>query len=205
MCAIINFSMYTKKRKERKRNMFEEITNDIRERRKSGQEYTIDEMGNISRKFLNQLSFNGKGPVPIVQIAKSMGFKIYQQPMETRLSGFIAVDEELKGLFHNDKIISVNINDEIGHQRFVIAHELAHYLFDYCPESKEYYDTYVKDTHETDSEKIANRFAAELLMPKSSFIEQFRNCKSSSNVIDELKKKFQVQDKAIIKRLREVI
>lgn len=159
----------------------------------------------ICEKILLTIKYMGIDAVPIVLIAKTLGFKIFHQNFESDLSGFIGIGDWIKQEYDHDKVICVNINDEVGHQRFVIAHELAHYFFDYDGKEKEYYDTYIKDSHKSDSEKLANKFAAELLMPKKIFLNEINANKSKSNIIEILKDKFLVQDKAITKRLCEVI
>lgn len=212
MCKTINFNEYKLRKisqRENERKMFENITNEIRNRRQEGYVYKNREMEEISKQFLSKLNDQEQydGPIPIVKIAKKLGFNVYQQDMEKELSGFIAIDPEIKQSMGNDKIIVVNVNDEIGHQRFVIAHELAHYLFDYEPKDNvvEYYNTYYKDTHDSESEERANRFAAELLMPRERFVDEvLSKGPYTLDLIKDLQNSFQVQDKAIIKRLHEV-
>lgn len=204
----INVSKIYKRR--RRTNMFDEILNEINERKKNNKEYAPMEMESICNRILNEI---GKGsdienqPIPIVKIAKEMGFKVFQQKMESELSGFIAVNNDYEEKLGSNRIISVNLNDEIGHQRFVIAHELAHYLFDYIggEQQKVYYNTYFKDSHDTVSEVRANQFAANLLMPKTRFSRELNEKDIiDANAIQKLKDSFQVQEKAVFKRIYEV-
>lgn len=199
---------YTKKVKRKYvGNMFEKLVDEIKEKRHFGYDYQLVDMEDISRRILEELDSYQGDVVPIVEIAKRMGFKIYQSRLESKLSGFIAVDEKIKKKLGSDKVIFVNINDELGHQRFVIAHELAHYLFDYDMESdeKEYYNTYFKNSHKSFNEIRANQFAANLLMPREQFLQELKSIELvSMDSIKELQKKFEVQEKAIFKRILEV-
>lgn len=220
MCKTINFNEYKLRKisqRENERKMFENITNEIRNRRQEGYVYKNREMEEISKQFLSKLNDQEQydGPIPIVKIAKKLGFNVYQQDMEKELSGFIAIDPEIKQSMGNDKIIVVNVNDEIGHQRFVIAHELAHYLFDFLGEDKysdktiKFSDTYHKNKHETPSELRANSFAAAILMPEILFINQYNRAKSIDKnrmfVIMYLSRFFETTMESIEKRIAEVL
>ena len=116
-------------------------------------------------------------PVPIKKIAEDCGFKvlcqIYEQP---ELSGIIGIDDAFQQEYETSRIIGVNNEDNVGDQRFTIAHELAHYIFDY-DENKDvtYYNTYKTNETETLEEQRANKFATNLLMPYDEFLKQYSN------------------------------
>ena len=109
----------------------------------------------------------------------------------------------------------VNENDEIRHQRFVIAHELGHYLFDflgnkdYADTNIQYSDTYHKNDHNRHKERVANRFATELLMPKNIFIRQYYKAKECDRnpifIISYLSRFFGTTEESINKRIAEII
>ncbi len=155
---------------------------------------------------MKSTKYDGQGAVPIVKIVRECGFAVIHGSMKDRdMSGFVSVDEKNKAEYGSDKVIGVNSDDELGHQRFVIAHELAHYLFDYNMGNKPYFDTYIKDAHKTPKEKIASAFAANLLMPAKAFALAFNEDEDMDSNIKAWEKRFEVQERAVEKRVLEVI
>lgn len=120
--------------------------------------------------------YNG-GAVPIIDIAKIMGFSIFTANFDdANLSGTIGISKELVETYGSDKVIILNKQDTDEHILFTIAHELAHYIYDYryvdCEETG-YSNTYRTDELQNDKELRANRFAAAFLMPQNAFKEQY--------------------------------
>ncbi|MFQ4138106.1 ImmA/IrrE family metallo-endopeptidase [Nodosilinea sp. PGN35] len=111
-------------------------------------------------------------PVPIEEVAPSLGIRVQYEPAEDELSGFL-----LRDLSRQKAIIGVNDRHSKNRQRFTIAHELGHYLLH--EQEKLHVDRrfqiQLRDGNsskgESEEEKEANLFAAELLMPVS-FIRQ---------------------------------
>lgn len=149
--------------------------------------------------------------VPIIKILNSLGIKVYKQAMEPKeLSAYISVSPEYYDEYGTMKIACINEDDAAGHSRFALAHELAHYIFDYDEQKDiEYFNTYMKDDKNKDTqEQRANDFAANLLMPKEIFIKKRESYQKETNsmpeVIEHLAKHFGVSAKSIIKRFDEV-
>lgn len=161
--------------------------------------------------ILKKMGLTDKYPIPIVRIAQEMGFAVYQQPISDKnLSGYIAISGDLKERYPSDKIISVSQDESLGHKRFTIAHELAHFLFDFYPgEMSEYYDTYQTDAIHAESpeEKRANQFAAYLLMPEDIFNKVNDHVKVEGDLyetVNRLAKEFQVSATAARLHIDEV-
>ncbi len=139
-------------------------------------------------------------------------FKTYKESLSE--SGDININGETKQKYGHDKVILVNKNEELYHQRFVVAHELAHYLFDFLGNSTYedinilFADTYEKDKHETPQEKRANTFAAEIMMPKDLFIMQYNVARREENnhmfIVMYLSRYFETSVESIEKRIKEV-
>lgn len=192
--------------KRRKEKMCMEIVREVHRKRRDGKEYKISEMKPLAERFLEAIEYDGKESVPIIKIVKSCEFITIVGAMKDRsMSGFVSIDKGTVDKYNSDKIIGVNGNDEFGHQRFVIAHEFAHYLFDYDMSDKPYFDTYIKNSHKPIKEQVANTFAANLLMPARYFALRFDENKRMDGNINDWAKHFEVQEKAAAKRVLEVI
>lgn len=108
--------------------MCKEFLINIRNKRKD-----IDDMATRAQEVLNYFHIeNISSGVPIVEILKKFNFKIFQSDLDAdSLSAYIAVDPKFEEIFGSNKVTCVNVNDNIGHKRFALAHELAHYIFDF--------------------------------------------------------------------------
>ena len=148
--------------------------------------------------------------IPIVEILNKLGFKIYQTELEpTGLSAYIAVDPQYEEAFGSNKITCVHADESLGHKRFALAHELAHYLFDFNDNKQLcYYNTYFpNDIDEKVEEKRANKFAANLLMPEEVFkrkYDEYKELQSKADIVCALSKEFKVSPTAILKRFEEL-
>ena len=111
-----------------------------------------------------------EAPVPVSQIAKAKGARIFVDSLEGDLSGFLYRDA-------SHAVIGVNTSHSTARQNFTIAHELGHLLLhdqealhvDHEFRVRLRSDVSSQGTDEAEQE--ANYFAASLLMPKE-FIER---------------------------------
>ncbi|WP_134705157.1 Fic family protein [Ammoniphilus sp. YIM 78166] len=81
--------------------------------------------------------------------------------------------ENLEGMYSSDRkgyvpFVAINSNRRYGRQRFTAAHELCHHLRDYDVDDASVSPINSKDPKEA----TANKFAAELLMPRKYFIQE---------------------------------
>lgn len=172
------------------------------------------ELDDMAKRANDILTYFGIGDcldgVPIVEILMKMGFKIYQSNLSPDgISAYIAIDPKLEETFKSNKIICVHANDSLGHKRFALAHELCHYLFDFNEaENVSFYNTYFADSsEETEAEKRANRFAAELLMPAQIFrqkYDEYQKLQSKADIVSALARYFVVSPTAVLRRFDEV-
>lgn len=215
MGQVVNMIKYKKYTREMIA-MFKELINKLEQNHLIKHEYSLVEIDIIAKEILSKLSYYSEdSATPIVKIAKEFGFITYRETLDDDLSGDIYINGKTKEEYKNDRIILVNKNDELFHQRFVVAHELAHYLFDFLGNEK-YKDTsirfsatYYKNMHETISEQRANRFAAAILMPGDSFIKQYNIAKNIDKnrmfVIMYLSRFFETTMSSIERRIAEVL
>lgn len=214
MNNIINIYTYTRRIKQMN-DKLNNLLEEIRGRAKGNSKFTMKEIDRIAESILYDIiECNTLDPTPIIKIAEAFGLSVYQsEKLDKRHSGNIHIHDKKCDKVGKDKIIMVDKNDSLLQQRFVIAHELGHYLFDYLGSeyeynNKEYSCPYLKDNHEGESEQRANRFAAALLMPKDMFINEHNNAVDVDNrkiyVIKYLSKLFKVKESSIAKRIIEV-
>lgn len=104
--------------------------------------------------------------------------------------------------------IQIRKEESLERKRFTIAHEVGHLFFDmgYLTDNKKWASlangaSCDRSAHINDSESIANSFAAELLMPKAEYLEQFHaNIKGSMVNIEPIAKHFNVSIDAAVTR-----
>jgi len=114
-----------------------------------------------AREILDQLGRTDL-PIPVERVAEACGARVLCAEFEDALSGLlIALDGWV--------VIGVNETHAMTRQRFTIGHELGHYLLNH--HDRFHIDLGPADAHGTppgydwQSERAANDFAAELLMP----------------------------------------
>lgn len=197
--------------------MFSEIVSELHDKNSRGCAYSAQDVDDVSRSILERMADIGayaNTNTPVVKIANALGFSVRTEEMWALQSGKIQVNCKAEGDEgrSGSKAILLNKEDNLFHQRFVIAHELAHYLFDCVgkvEQGEPYEDTYLKDHHGSESERRANRFAAELLMPQKLFVEMYgRACRRHANYISRLmylSKYFEVPIASIERRIKEVL
>lgn len=212
MSNIIKFDVL--KRKGEIMN-FANLVGNIEKYNLEQHEYTLVDMSNIANDILYNVEYySDRCATPIVKIVKGFGFQPYKETMEDGLSGDIYINGDTYNEYGHAQVILVNKKEELFHQRFVMAHELGHYLFDFLGNPK-YYDKNIKftneyrrDQHETLEEKRANLFAANLLMPRNAFIKQYRIALNADKrplfLLIYLSKFFEVTIESVERRIIEV-
>lgn len=129
-------------------------------------------------------------PLDIESFIKKQGIKIIWEDMDNDISGYI----EKRG---NDWIIGINKYHAPRRQRFTLAHEYAHFVFDkkLIEEERKHFDTILFRGKESNlMEQRANEFAANILMPQRLF-EQF--LEEGIRNLSDLADKFNVSPAAI--------
>lgn len=195
---------------------FSDVIKELVNNQKNNHEYCLEEIDDIANRIIEQIPYYCKDDAtPIVKIAQEFDFKTYKKEMKPNISGDIRVNGDTKEKYGHNRVILVNSLDNIKHIRFVIAHELAHFLFNFLGNEKYtdknilYSELYCRDTHDTMSEIIANRFAAAILMPKEAFLKQYSIALKESNdmqlVVEYLSEFFEVKTSSVIKRIQEVV
>ncbi len=149
-------------------------------------------------------------PVSVEKIAKFLGVEIR----------YVSLDDELSGMvFIKDATVFVAVNalHHPNRQRFSIAHEIGHAVMHKSMlEGKVHVDKGIKvlmrsgisSTGTVNEEIQANRFAAELLMPKEAVLEILKDKIidiDDDEPIEDLARKFKVSKRAMEHRISNIL
>ena len=139
----------------------------------------------------------GLGRAPIADLAalceRHFALSVLLWPIGKSVSGLCA---------HGDGVALSLVSTSFppGHQRFTLAHELAHHILDDPREVIIESDLFAMGTP---VEKRANAFAAALLMPADGLREVVADRKINASVLAELMREFKVSYRALLFRLAD--
>lgn len=126
--------------------------------------YTREQIREQVNKLLKDtLSVNP--PVDVEYIAQHLGINLLFEELESNVSGFLVVKEKKTSIVVND-------SHHENRKRFTIAHELGHYVLHAKNGDQLFIDKQVYHRNAASSVGVvtqeieANRFAAQLLMPR---------------------------------------
>lgn len=148
-------------------------------------------------------------PVPVADIARSLGAAVRYAPFKGELAGMLIRDDGERGT-----VIGVNSLHHSNRQRFTIAHECGHLRLHrgrrtYVDRSFRINRRDEVSAQATDAEEIeANRFAAELLMPYEMIKEDlmaYRPDIEDEEELRELADRYGVSLQALTLRIRSVV
>lgn len=135
-------------------------------------------------------------PVKIAGLAQALGLDVYVAPLPPKVSGFIRPSEKSPSGFE----IHVNKFEAKYRQRYTVAHEISHYLLHRDSINSGIYDNIMYRSSLTSSKEVeANKFAAEIIMPRDVIIKEFHKLKKngSYDIIKDMAKLFQVSESAM--------
>lgn len=157
---------------------------------------TAQELNSLALRTRRLWNEDGYSPIDIFAIVngwKDKKITIVRYPLSSRISGMCTKEKD-------DIVICINSTTSYGRQRFTLAHELYHVLYEegmqrvICDMSM--------NGNKSDSEKEADQFASYLLMPYDA-LKQYSDNKnewSLENVI-EAEQFFQISHDAMLFRL----
>lgn len=161
----------------------------------------MDEMEDIIDSFFKMKKVKISIPVDIFELATELGFDVRGAEFSEPLEGLLIVDEfenEIGG-FNSNKVIVYNCEKDIYTKKFVVAHELAHYIYEKII-SKESKIVVAARDHENENysddkkEQMMDYIAAGLLVPRNDLRKydkkmDFKEIASKYNVSFELAKR----------------
>jgi Zn-dependent peptidase ImmA (M78 family) len=141
-------------------------------------------------------------PVPVEDLAKTLGAEITYESFDGEVSGMLYRDDDRS-------VIGVNSTHAPTRQRFTVAHEVGHLVMH--KGKAVFIDRFVRvnwrDGTSDREEVAANAFAAELLMPRRFMHEEIQRVVSKQQgvtpqvLVAELARRFQVSPEAMSYRL----
>lgn len=161
-------------------------------------------------EIIKQYNVSTEYGVDIVQLCKDMGFSIIAIDLDETEDGFIIVNSELDSLpgFVTNKVIAVNSKRSYEDKRFIIAHELGHYVLKNDNQNL----VAARDSRHgrDDEENDVDFFAACILMPREAFIRKYKDFSSTVEKIGKsfdparwLASQFDVPIKSARRRMKE--
>lgn len=141
------------------------------------------------------LPFFAQRPVPVGNIATSLGLKVLVDALDVNISGQIKKVEDAPAKF----VITVNVADAPVRQRFTVAHEVGHYLLHRrLIDHEGIVDTILyRSSLSNRYEAEANKMAASLLLPWSevtSWCQENYGSPPNSDNIKKVSDAFKVSD-----------
>lgn len=197
--------------------MFEKyILGDIMEIKYTKKE--LQDMESAISKFYdkNDLKYFKSNYVDPILLAKKLGFSVYSIRLGNGIDGLIGVDDKPLLGTESNRVIIVNKNAKSPQfKRFIIAHELAHYIDNNGSKSFAFRDGF--SGIRSEKEQRMDYYAAAILMPMDSILEDIDiiekiNAQSSDKktgenldnlIIDMISEKYDVSEVMAERRLHE--
>ena len=186
--------------------------------------FTPDEMAkmeNVVSSFLEENQITLTPPVDIFKFATELGFDIRAAKLPGEIEGLIIVDESSEKIskFRTSKVIGYNIKFDLIKNKFIVAHELAHYI-DKKMSQDDHRSKIVVAAREPCGPDYSNNvdeqrkdyIAAALLIPKDDLLEKLKKLKklpSDMSLLDDqfyqkLADYYQVDVRLAKRRVKEV-
>ncbi len=174
-------------------------------------QFSKDEMKRMEElidAFLKTMKIDYAVPVDIFRVATDLGFDVRGAEFEEKLEGLIVVNEYTEKIegFNSNKVIAYNCFKDISMKKFIVAHELAHYISEKANAydkkiviaARDHVDSYSEDIKEQQMDYMA----ASLLIPKNDlcqFLERNIGINDS-----EVAKRYKVTEEMARRRINEV-
>lgn len=157
---------------------------------------TAQELNSLALRTRRMWNEDGYSPIDIFAIVngwKDKKITIVRYPMSSRISGMCTKENE-------DIVICINSITSYGRQRFTLAHELYHVLYE--EDMQRVICDMSMNEDKSESEREADQFASYLLMPYDALLE-YEHDKSKWNLekVIDAEQFFQVSHQAMLHRL----
>lgn len=175
----------------------------------------IEATPNLIKQKLDYF-WDGTLPVDAVELANRLDFKVYSMDLPGKYDGILLVDETGRlARGENQRRIAINKNLSREDMRFVVMHELSHYIahkFLYPDDSVQlalrdrFYDENGNRVvgRRNEIENHMDFMAACLLMPEDEVRNDINQKEKSDELIDFLCEKYNVSSEMAKRRIDEV-
>lgn len=157
---------------------------------------TPQELNSFALRTRRTWNEDGYSPIDIFAIVngwKDKKITLVRYPMSSRISGMCTKERE-------DIVICLNSTTSYGRQRFTLAHELYHVLYEKDMQ-RVICDMTIKGD-KSESEQEADQFASYLLMPYDALLEyEYDKAKWNLEKVIDAEQFFQVSHQAMLHRL----
>lgn len=152
----------------------------------------LEDVEKAANDFRNYIKISNKQPISdLINILENLGIIIIQiKNPNNRFDDFDGLSEIVNNI---PVIVLLDDIKDGARQRFTIAHELGHLILNI-------------NNDELDEEKLCNRFASALLMPKEAITNEFGYSRRNINFFEltAFKNEFKVSYTTIIYRLKDL-
>ncbi|MCF0111128.1 MAG: ImmA/IrrE family metallo-endopeptidase [Erysipelotrichaceae bacterium] len=159
---------------------------------------SLQELNSLALRTRRLLGEDSYSPIDIFALVngwKEKKITIVRYPFSNRISGMCTC-------INNDFIIGINSKSSYGRQRFTLAHELYHILYERNTD-RVICDMSMVDT-KSDSEKEADWFASYLLMPYDALLAYDEKAEEwNLERVIEAEQFFQISHMAMVFRLKQ--
>lgn len=175
-------------------------------------ETEIKSMEQILKDFLEESGITLTVPVDIFAIATELGFDVRGAEFGGDLDGLLLVNENEKVIkpFSSNKIIAYNCTKPLEHKKFIVAHELAHYIEEKHKNPDKKIVCAARDHTEPYSnnreEQRKDYISAAMLMPWDIVKDKYQNTepKNTDTFYQQVADDFKVSKIMAIRRIEEL-
>lgn len=157
---------------------------------------TAQELNSLALRTRRMWNEDGYSPIDIFAIVngwKDKKITIVRYPLSSRISGMCTKENE-------DIVICINSTTSYGRQRFTLAHELYHVLYE--EDMQRVICDMSMNGNKSESEKEADKFASYLLMPYDALLEyEHDKTKWDLEKVIDAEQFFQVSHQSMLYRL----
>ena len=157
---------------------------------------TAQELNSLALRTRRMWNEDGYSPIDIFAIVngwKEKKITIVKYPMSSRISGMCTKENE-------DIVMCINSTTSYGRQRFTLAHELYHVLYE--EDMQRVICDMSMNGNKSESEKEADKFASYLLMPYDALLEyEHDKTKWDLEKVIDAEQFFQVSHQSMLYRL----